>query len=77
MVSNLQLLCHSITANEHLVIRSLCLQVFITGPETTGDSPEKLEREEKVKVFDNKKFWAQLQRYMSEGRLKTPEVRWK
>jgi len=52
----------------------LYVKVFITGP-LTGDVPEKLEREVKVKVFDNKEFWTQLQTYISKGRLKTPEVR--
>ena len=51
----------------------IVLQVFITGPETNGESPEKLERKERVKVFDFRKFYDQLQKYVAEGRLKNPE----
>ena len=43
------------------------------GPETKGETPEKLERDAKVKVFDFKKFYGQLQRRLKEGR-KLPEV---
>ena len=46
----------------------------MTGPESKGETPERLERETKVKVFDNSKFVAQLQKYVNEGRMKTPEV---
>lgn len=52
----------------------ISVQVFISGPETVGESPEKLEREAKVKVFDYKKFHSHLEQYFKGGRSKKPEV---
>ena len=48
--------------------------MFIFGPETQGDTPEKLDRNAKVKVFDYQKFRGQMQRYVKENRTKLPEV---